>query len=120
VTQYVKILNPPPSKTFNEVWKEFTTIYCNTTDLGIYQLGENDVWIPILNVMPVKNKISMDLNNIHLDTTGQIDLNASTLTYNGFKFSTGDNTLVLSDSDNSPIMTITKGVGIKFNYPIIE
>jgi hypothetical protein len=64
----------------NQVWKEFTTIYCNTTDLGIYQLGENNDWIPIHKVMPVKNKITMDLDNIHLDTTGQIDLTANTLT----------------------------------------
>jgi hypothetical protein len=116
----VKIYNPPPGKTFNQVWKEYTTIYCNTTDLGIYQLGENDVWIPILNVMSVKNKITMNLDNIHLDTSGQIDLTANSLTFNGFKFSTNDDILVLSDSDNQPIMTITKGVGVKFNYPIIS
>jgi hypothetical protein len=119
VTEYVKISNFPPGKILNQVWKEFTRIYCNISDLGIYQLGENDVWIPIFNVMPVKNKITMDLDNIHLDTSGQINLTVNSLIFNGFKFSTGDGTLILSDSDTQPIMTITKGVGIKFNYPII-
>jgi hypothetical protein len=70
--------------------------------------------------MPVKNKITMDLDNIHLDTSGQIDLTANSLTFNGFQFSTNDNILMLSDSDNQPFMTITKGVGIKFNYSIIN
>jgi hypothetical protein len=105
---------PPQDKTFHQLWRESYNNYCNTTDDGIYHFiyddYENEVWVSILNVMEVKNKISLDVNNIHIETTGVIK-------FNGFKFSSGNNVLQILDSNDNPVMTITKGARIKFNYP---
>jgi hypothetical protein len=48
---YVTTLSPPQYKTFNQIWGEGLNIYYNTTDDGVYQLGEDGVWVPIFNVM---------------------------------------------------------------------
>jgi hypothetical protein len=86
-------------------------IYGNNTDNGGYHDGEDGEWIPIINQMEVKNKISRDVKNINIETTGVIN-------FNRFKFSSVNKIYQILDSDGNPIMTISKGVGIKFNYPI--
>jgi hypothetical protein len=63
--------------------------------------------------MEVKNKISLDVSNINIETTGVVN-------FNGFKFSSANDVLQILDSSDNPVMTITKGVGIKFNYPILS
>jgi hypothetical protein len=105
---------PPPGKTFNQVFLgNISTIYCNTTDFLNFKLGSDKVWTPILNIdLPECGRISMNPSGINF--SGEI------LNYNGFQFKSNNDVLQILDSSNSPVMTITKGLGIPFNYPIIS
>jgi hypothetical protein len=109
----ILVYQPPPGKTYNQVYLGDTgVLYCNTTDFYNYKMYAG-VWTPILNIeLPECGRISMNPSGINF--SGEI------LNYNGFQFKSTNDVLQILDSDNSPVMTITKGLGIKFNYLIIS
>jgi hypothetical protein len=59
-------------------------IYCSTTENLLYQLGGNDLWIPIVNNQIVKSSISMNLDTITLAGKNAVFNSSPLLTRNNF------------------------------------
>jgi hypothetical protein len=96
-------ISPPAGHTYKDVYYDDREFVCTTDDLNTW-MYINGQWEPFYSTAPMSSNLS---------------LTPYALTYNGFKFVADGDIMTMKDSDNQPIMTITKGVGIKFNYPII-
>jgi hypothetical protein len=59
-------------------------IYCSTTENLLYQLGGNDLWIPIVNNQTVKSSISMNVDTITLAGKNAVFNSSPLLTRNNF------------------------------------
>jgi hypothetical protein len=97
-------ISPPGGHTYKYVHHDDKEFVCTTEDLNTW-MYINGHWNPFYNTAPISSNLT---------------LTPYALNFNGFKFVTNGDIMTMKDSDNQPIMTITKGDGIKFNYPIIS
>jgi hypothetical protein len=95
---------PPFGHTYKDVYYDDTEFVCTTENLNTW-MYINGNRKPFYSTAPISSNLT---------------LTPYALNFNGFKLITDGDSMTMKDSDNQPIMTITKGLGIKFNYPIIS
>jgi hypothetical protein len=97
-------ISPPDGHTYKNLHFDDKEFVCTTENLNTW-MYINGNWKPFYSSAPVSSNLTLTPYALNL---------------NGFKLITDGDSMIMKDSDNQPIMTITKGLGIKFNYPIIS